>query len=46
VAAMSDDIQWHVHHLSPVAGTYTGIQDVLGFFPAMMAPYEGTLQVK
>jgi ketosteroid isomerase-like protein len=45
-AAMRDDIQWRVHHPSPVEGTYTGIQEVLGFLPAMMAPYEGTLQVQ
>ncbi len=46
VAAMAEDIQWRVHHPSPVAGTYRGIQEVLGFFPAMMAPYDGTLQVE
>jgi hypothetical protein len=43
---MSDDVQWRVHRPSPVAGTYTGIEEVLGFFPRMLALYEGTLQVE
>jgi ketosteroid isomerase-like protein len=46
VAAMTQDIHWRVHHPSPVEGTYTGLQEVLGFLPAMMAPYEGTLHVE
>jgi ketosteroid isomerase-like protein len=46
MASLTDDVQWRVHRPSPVAGTYTGKEEVLGFFPAMMAPYAGTLQVQ
>jgi ketosteroid isomerase-like protein len=46
VASMADEIEWRVHRPSPVAGTYKGEQEVLGFFPRMMAPYEGTLRVQ
>jgi ketosteroid isomerase-like protein len=46
VASLADDIEWRVHRPSPVAGTYRGEREVLGFFPRMMAPYEGTLRVQ
>jgi ketosteroid isomerase-like protein len=46
VASLADDIEWRVHRPSPVAGIYRGEQEVLGFFPRMMAPYEGTLHVQ
>ena len=46
IASLTDDIEWRVHRPSPVAGTYVGKQEVLGFFPRMMAPYEGTLRVE
>jgi ketosteroid isomerase-like protein len=46
LAAMADDIRWRVHRPSPVAGTSAGIEEVLGFFPRMLALYEGTLQVE
>ena len=46
VALLADDIEWRVHRPSPVAGTYRGEREVLGFFPRMLAPYEGTLRVQ
>jgi ketosteroid isomerase-like protein len=45
-ASFADDIDWRVNGPSPVAGTYTGKDAVLGFFPRMMALYEGTLRVE
>jgi uncharacterized protein len=45
-AALTDDVEWRVHRPSPVAGIYTGKDAVLGFFPRMMALYEGTLRVE
>ena len=46
VASLAEDIEWRVHRPSPVAGTYKGEHEVLGFFPRMLAPYEGTLRVQ
>jgi uncharacterized protein len=45
MASLTEDVEWHVHRPSPVAGTYTGHDAVLGFYPRMMALYDGTLQV-
>ena len=45
MASLTDDVEWRVHRPSPVAGTYTGKDAVLDFFPKMMALYEGTLRV-
>jgi ketosteroid isomerase-like protein len=44
VASLADDIEWRVHRPSPVAGTYKGEHEVVGFFPRMLAPY--TLRVR
>jgi uncharacterized protein len=46
MGSLTDDVDWRVHRPSPVAGTYTGKDAVLGFFPRMMALYEGTLRVE
>ena len=46
LGSLADDIEWRVYGPSPVAGTYTGKDEVLGFFPRMMAQYEGTLTVR
>jgi uncharacterized protein len=46
MASLTDDIEWRVHEPSPVAGAYTGKDAVLGFFPRMMALYDGTLRVE
>jgi uncharacterized protein len=44
--SLADDIDWRVYGPSPVAGRYRGKDAVLGFFPKMMAQYEGTLRVE
>ena len=46
MASLTDDIEWRVHRPSPVAGICNSKQEVLAFFPKMMAPYEGTLRVE
>ena len=45
-AAYADDIEWRVNGPSPVAGTYSGKEEVFGFFSRMMDQYEGTLKVE
>lgn len=44
--SLSDDIQWRVSGNSPLAGSYTGKDAVLGLFGKMMELYKGTLRVQ
>jgi ketosteroid isomerase-like protein len=45
VGSFADDITWEVSGRSPIAGVYSGKEQVLGFFGKMMSLYGGTLQV-
>ena len=45
IAVLADDISWRDSNLGPVAGRYTGKQEVLGLFGKTMEVYEGTLRV-
>jgi ketosteroid isomerase-like protein len=46
VDLFADDIEWHVSGRSPVAGVYSGKEEVLGFFGKMWELYGGTLQLQ
>jgi ketosteroid isomerase-like protein len=45
MALLADDIQWHVPGQSPVAGDYSGKEEVGGFFMKLMELSEGTFRV-
>src|SRR5213080_2324132 len=44
--SLADDIKWHVSGRSPLAGEYTGKQEVLSFFGKMMEMYKGNLRLE
>ena len=46
LGSLTDDISWHDSTLGPVAGDYTGKDQVLGFFGKMMDVYGGTLRLE
>jgi ketosteroid isomerase-like protein len=43
---LSDDITWQVTGSSPVSGTYSGRQEVFGFFATVMELYGGTFRIQ
>ncbi|HEY5357306.1 MAG TPA: nuclear transport factor 2 family protein [Streptosporangiaceae bacterium] len=45
LGALTDDISWRDSSLAPLAGDYTGKEEVLGFFGKMMEVYGGTLRL-
>jgi len=45
VAAMADDILWHVPGRGPISGDYHGHQQVLGFFRRFMELSGGTFRM-
>ena len=46
MAAMSEDIRWHVPGRGPISGDYRGHQEVLGFFQHFMELSKGTFQIQ
>ncbi|HKV52774.1 MAG TPA: nuclear transport factor 2 family protein [Gemmatimonadaceae bacterium] len=44
--SLSEDITWHVSGGSPLAGEYTGKDDVISFFQKMGQLYGGSLSVE
>jgi ketosteroid isomerase-like protein len=46
LGALTDDISWHDSTLGPLAGTYTGKDQVLSLFGRMMTVYGGTLRLE
>lgn len=46
LGALTDDITWQHSALGPLAGTYTGKDEVLGVFRQMMEVYGGTLRLE
>ena len=46
MAAMSDDVLWHVPGRGPISGDYRGHQEVLGFFQHFMELSSGTFQIR
>jgi len=46
LAALADDISWHDSTLGPLAGDYTGKDQVLGLFGQMTEVYRGTLRLE
>jgi ketosteroid isomerase-like protein len=46
LGALTDDISWHDSTLGPLAGDYTGKDQVLGLFGRMMEVYGGTLRLE
>jgi uncharacterized protein len=46
LAALTDDIYWHDSTLGPLAGEYTGKDQVLGLFGKMTEVYGGTLRLE
>ena len=46
MAAMADDILWHVPGRGPISGDYHGHDEVLGFFQHFMQLSAGTFQIK
>lgn len=46
LAIFSDDISWHIPGRSPLAGTYTGPDEVLGFFQALGDRSDGTFNLE
>lgn len=45
LAIFSDDIAWHVPGRSPLAGNYTGHDEVLGFFQNLGERSNGTFSI-
>ncbi len=45
LAAMSPDITWNVPGRSPLAGTYTGHDEILGFFQQLAERSNGTFNL-
>jgi ketosteroid isomerase-like protein len=45
LAMFSDDISWHIPGRSPLAGTYTGPDEVLGFFGQLGERSNGTFNL-
>jgi ketosteroid isomerase-like protein len=45
LGALTDDISWHDSTLGPLAGDYTGKDQVVGLFGKMMDLYGGTLRL-
>jgi len=43
---MSDDITWKITGGSPVSGTYTGKEEVFGFYARMLELYQGTFKIE
>jgi len=43
--ALSPDIQWHIPGRNPVAGTYKGPEEVVGFFTQLMERSDGTFHL-
>jgi ketosteroid isomerase-like protein len=46
LAIFSDDISWHIPGRSPLAGTYTGPDEVLGFFQNLGERSNGTFNLE
>ncbi|MCW2933305.1 MAG: hypothetical protein JWM19_4267 [Actinomycetia bacterium] len=46
LGALTEDISWHDSTLGPLAGGYTGQDQVLGFFAKMTDVYGGTLRLE
>lgn len=45
LAIFSDDLTWHISGRSPLAGTYTGPDEVLGFFGQLGERSNGTFNL-
>lgn len=45
LAVFSEDIAWHIPGRSPLAGTYTGHDEVLGFFQQLGERSNGTFNL-
>lgn len=45
LAIFADDIEWHIPGRSPLAGVYTGPDEVLGFFGSLMERSNGTFHL-
>lgn len=45
LAVFSDDIAWHISGRSPLAGEYTGHEEILGFFEDLGARSDGTFSL-
>jgi uncharacterized protein len=46
LAMFADDIVWHIPGRSPLAGDYTGPQEVLGFFGTLQDRGEGSFRLE
>jgi ketosteroid isomerase-like protein len=46
VAVFSPEIQWHISGRSPMAGTYKGHEEVVGFFTQLMERTGGTFSLE
>jgi len=45
LAVFSEDITWHISGRSPIAGDYTGHDEVVGFFQALGERSNGTFRL-
>jgi uncharacterized protein len=43
---MADGIKWTITGTSPVSGTYTGKEEVIGFYTRMLELYQGTFKIE
>jgi uncharacterized protein len=44
--AFAPDIQWHIPGRNPLAGTYKGHEEVVGFFTQLMERTDGTFNLE